>query len=253
MSESRRILIAGNWKMNCSRSEAVQLASAVIASSDYAEKAELLICVPTIHLADVGKLVADSHVKLGAQNAHWQDSGAYTGEVSTNMLLDYQVEYLLVGHSERREMFADDNSRVAKKFAAALKNNIKPILCIGESLEQREQGSTMQVLKEQCQAVIDVVGVAAFSTACVAYEPIWAIGTGLTATPEQAQQVHAELRAYFAKLDQNVANKLQILYGGSMNAANAQELLAQPDIDGGLIGGASLKSEDFIKIYSSAV
>jgi triosephosphate isomerase len=253
MSESRRILIAGNWKMNCSRSEAVQLASAVIASSDYAEKAELLICVPTIHLADVGKLVADSHVKLGAQNAHWQDSGAYTGEVSTNMLLDYQVEYLLVGHSERREMFADDNSRVAKKFAAALKNNIKPILCIGESLEQREQESTMQVLKEQCQAVIDVVGVAAFSTACVAYEPIWAIGTGLTATPEQAQQVHAELRAYFAKLDQNVANKLQILYGGSMNAANAQELLAQPDIDGGLIGGASLKSEDFIKIYSSAV
>jgi len=158
----------------------------------------------------------------------------------------------LVGHSERREMFADNDEVVANKFAAALKNGLKPILCVGESLAQREQGITLEVLKAQCQAVIDAVGIKAFANACVAYEPIWAIGTGLTATPEQAQQVHVELRAFIATQDPQVAQELQILYGGSMNATNAKELLAQPDIDGGLIGGASLKSEDFIKIYSLA-
>lgn len=252
MSHARKILIAGNWKMNCSRSEAIQLASAVIASSNSLDNADLLMCVPAIHLADISKLLANSPILLGAQDAHWQHAGAFTGEISATMLPDYHVNYLLVGHSERREMFADDHKKVAKKFAAALKNEIKPILCIGETLEQRKQGYTLEVLKAQCQAVIDEVGIEAFSHACVAYEPIWAIGTGLTATPEQAQQIHAELRAYFAEIDQNIADGLQILYGGSMNAANAQELLAQPDIDGGLIGGASLKPEEFIKIYSLA-
>lgn len=237
--------------MNCNRADAIQLASAIIASSEESE-AQLLICIPSIHFADISRLSLNTHVLLGAQDGHWKDSGAYTGEVSANMLSDYQVQYMLVGHSERREMFADDNQRVAKKFAAALNHGITPILCVGESLEEREQGVTLDILKQQCQAVIDEVGIQAFAKACLAYEPIWAIGTGKTASPEQAQQVHAELRAFFASQDEAIAQQLQILYGGSMNAANAEALLAQSDIDGGLIGGASLKADDFIKIYSLA-
>lgn len=252
MNKLRRKLIAGNWKMNCSRAEAKQLASALVASAVSSESAQVLICVPNIHLADVGKLVSNSEIMLGAQNAFWQDSGAFTGEISISMLPDYQVDYLLVGHSERREIFVETNIDVAKKFASALKHKIKPILCVGESLIQREEGVTLEVIKSQCQAVIDEVGISGFDSACVAYEPIWAIGTGHTATPEQAQEVHCALRAFFASIDKNIAENLQILYGGSMNATNAEALLAQPDIDGGLIGGASLNADDFIKIYSVA-
>jgi len=255
MSNSRSRFIAGNWKMNCSRSEAIQLANQVVAASggsNSSNNAQLLICVPTIHLADVSRLMVNSSVLLGAQDASWHEKGAYTGEVSINMLADYQVSHLLVGHSERRQMFADDDKKVALKFEAALKNDITPILCIGETLEQREKGTTLTVLQAQCEAVIERVGIKAFAKACVAYEPIWAIGTGRTATPEQAQQVHQALRAWFAERDQQIATNLQILYGGSMNAGNANELLAQPDIDGGLIGGASLKADDFLQIYSAA-
>jgi len=252
MGESRRKLIAGNWKMNCSRAQAIQLASAVVASFRPSSRAQLLVSVPSIHLADVSLLLANSDVLLGAQDAHWLDCGACTGEISVSMLPDYRVDYLLVGHSERRELFGDSDQRVASKFAAAIKQKITPILCIGETLEQRQAGETIDVLKRQCQAVVDAVGIGAFASACVAYEPVWAIGTGQTASPEQAQEVHAELRAYFGKLDTNIAKNLQILYGGSMNATNASALLEQPDIDGGLIGGASLKVEDFMKIYSLA-
>jgi len=252
MSLSRKKLIAGNWKMNTNRSQAIQLASHVVASSVGSDNAQLLICVPSIHLGDISKLVTHSRVVIGAQDGHWQDNGAYTGEISMSMLNDYQVDYVLVGHSERRQMFADDDSRVALKFEAALKYEITPILCIGETLEQREQEKTLEVLFSQCEVVVNKVGIQAFSNAVVAYEPIWAIGTGQTATPEQAQQVHQQLRAWFAKQDEKIATDLQILYGGSMNAGNADELLAQPDIDGGLIGGASLKADDFLKIYSAA-
>jgi len=252
MSSIRKKLIAGNWKMNCNRSEAIQLASHIVASSVGSDNADLLICVPSIHLADVSKLVANSRVKLGAQDGHWQQKGAYTGEISSSVLSDYQVEYLLVGHSERRQMFADDNQRVALKFEAALKSGLTPILCIGETLEQRDQDQTMDILTAQCESVIEQVGVESFANACIAYEPIWAIGTGQTASPEQAQQIHQALRSLIAEKDQTIAAGLQILYGGSMNAGNADELLAQPDIDGGLIGGASLKAEDFLKIYSAA-
>ncbi|WP_444995683.1 triose-phosphate isomerase [Aliikangiella sp. IMCC44359] len=252
MSDSRRRIIAGNWKMNCSRAEAIQLASAIVADSNLNNNVEMLICIPHIHMADISKLLINSKIYLGAQDAHWESSGAFTGEISSSMLADYQVSHLLVGHSERREMFADDDSRVAKKFAAALNYGLKPILCIGESLEQRKQEMTLEVLKSQCQAVVDVVGINAFSQAYVAYEPIWAIGTGQTATPEQAEQVHAEIRAWFAEQSKDIAAQLPILYGGSMNAANAEDLLAQDNIDGGLIGGASLKVEDFLKIYSAA-
>lgn len=252
MSLTRQKLIAGNWKMNSNRSQAIQLASNIIASSDRSESTRLLICVPSIHLADISKLMIHSHLLLGAQNAHWEEQGAYTGEISVSMLNDYQVEFLLVGHSERRQMFAESSKIVALKFEAALKHDITPILCIGETLEQRNQGITLDILIEQCKAVVDLVGIKAFAKACVAYEPIWAIGTGKTASPEQAQQVHQALRAWFAEQDEQIANELQILYGGSMNAENANELLAQPDIDGGLIGGASLKPDDFLNIYSAA-
>ncbi|MCW8878996.1 MAG: triose-phosphate isomerase [Kangiellaceae bacterium] len=252
MTDSRKKLIAGNWKMNCSRAEALQLASAIIADASESADSDILVCVPAIHLADVSKLTQNSHVKLGAQDGHWETNGAFTGEISVSMLGDYQVDYLLVGHSERREMFADSDERVAKKFAAALKNDIKPILCIGESLEQREQGVTLNVLQEQLQAVINAVGIEAFANAAIAYEPIWAIGTGKTATLEQAQDVHSALRSWLANHNAEIAENIQILYGGSMNAGNAGDLLGQSDIDGGLIGGASLKAEDFLKIYSVA-
>lgn len=252
MADVRKKVIAGNWKMNCSRADAIQLASNVIASSESSENADLLVFVPYLHLADLSKLTVNTHVKLGAQDGHWEDKGAFTGEISASMLKDYGVEYMLVGHSERREMFGDDNDKVALKFEAALKNGLQPILCIGESLEEREQEITLEVLQTQTKAVIDRVGIEAFSKAKIAYEPIWAIGTGKTATPEQAQQVHFELRRYIAEFDAKIAEELQILYGGSMNASNADTLLSQPDIDGGLIGGASLKAEDFLKIYSFA-
>jgi len=252
MSRLRKILIAGNWKMNTSRSQAAQLAGKIIAGATGSKTTQLLICVPSIHLADISKLVANSQVMLGAQNAHWKQSGAVTGEISASMLNDYQVDCLLVGHSERREMCNDTDQVVALKFEAALKNGIKPILCIGETLEQRENNQTFDVLRSQCEAVISQVGIDAFSNASVAYEPIWAIGTGKTASPEQAQQVHQSLREWFAEQSNAIAQGLQILYGGSMNAGNAKELLAQPDIDGGLIGGASLNADDFLKIYSAA-
>ncbi len=238
--------------MNTSRSEAHQLASKIIAGAVASKTKQLLICVPSIHLADISQLLTDSPVLLGAQNAHWKQKGAITGEISASILKDYFVDYLLVGHSERREMFNDTDQAVALKFEAALNNNVKPILCIGETLEQRENDDTLNVLKVQCSAVISQVGIEAFSNACVAYEPIWAIGTGKTASPEQAQQVHQCLREWFAEQDRLIAQDLQILYGGSMNAGNAKELLAQPDIDGGLIGGASLNADDFLQIYSAA-
>ena len=252
MENSRTQLIAGNWKMNTSRTEAIQLASQIIASSDASNTAKCLIIVPSIHFADVETLNKNSHVLLGAQNAHWQESGAFTGELSIKMLKDYNVSYLLVGHSERREMFGDTNERVAKKFKAAIDSGITPILCIGETLEQRENDQTLEILFNQCKAVVDLVGIDTFSKACVAYEPIWAIGTGKTASPEQAQETHKALRDWFAEQNAEIASNLQFLYGGSMNGKNAEELLSQSDIDGGLIGGASLKAEEFLKIYSLA-
>ncbi len=252
MNHKRKKLIVGNWKMNCSRTEAIQLASYIVATADSSENTDLLICVPNIHLADIDRLTTHSKVLLGAQDAHWKSKGAFTGEVSISMLGDYQVKYLLVGHSERRQMFADDKEKVALKFEAALKNDITPILCIGETLEQRERNITLDVLIDQCHAVVSKVGIAAFEKACIAYEPIWAIGTGQTATAAQAQEVHSGLRRWFAEQNREISEKLKILYGGSMNTGNAKDLLAQSDIDGGLIGGVSLIGEDFLKIYSTA-
>ncbi len=252
MNHSRKQLIVGNWKMNCSRSEAIRLASHIIATFNPSINSEIMICVPNIHFADISRLKTNSTLLLGAQNIHWHDDGAFTGELSAKMLADYQISYTLVGHSERRQMFDENNQKVALKFEAALRNDMTPILCIGETLEQREKGETISFLISQCEAVVNKVGIKAFANACLAYEPIWAVGTGQTATPEQAQQVHHALRAWFAEQDKQIAEKLQILYGGSMNAGNAKNLLAQADIDGGLIGGASLVADDFLNIYSAA-
>jgi triosephosphate isomerase len=188
----------------------------------------------------------------GAQNLSTEASGAFTGEISTSMLQDFHCKYVIVGHSERRSLYGEDDAVVAKKFAVARAAGLKPILCVGESLDERENGVTEAVVARQLDAVIALEGIAALADGVIAYEPVWAIGTGKTASPEQAQEVHQFIRQRIAEQDAAVAEKVQILYGGSMNAANAAELLTQADIDGGLIGGASLKSEDFLTICRAA-
>jgi len=249
MASVRVPLIAGNWKMNTSKAEALALASQVCVEAESLPQIELLVCPPAIHLALLESVIKKhSRLKLGAQDIHWAESGAFTGELSGAMLKDYGVEYVLVGHSERRELFADTDQRVSKKFAAALNCGIKPILCVGETLEQREQAQTLQVITQQVEAVIKENGIDGLRQAVIAYEPVWAIGTGKTATPEQAQAVHAEIRQLLAGYSAEVAQQIRILYGGSMKPDNAKQLLAQPDIDGGLIGGASLNAESFLQI-----
>jgi triosephosphate isomerase len=200
----------------------------------------------------VATLLDRSAIALGAQDVNDQESGAYTGEVAPNMLTDVGCKYAIVGHSERRTLYGESDGFTASKFAAARKAGLVPILCVGELLEEREQGITEQVVARQLDAVIDLEGIAALADAVIAYEPVWAIGTGKTATPDQAQEVHAFIRGKLAGLDGNVAEKTRILYGGSMNAGNAAELLAMADIDGGLIGGASLKPDDFLAIGKAA-
>jgi triosephosphate isomerase len=195
---------------------------------------------------------AGSKVMVGAQNVSEHESGAYTGEVSPSMLLDCGCKYVIVGHSERRTLYGESSGDVAIKFKSALAAGLRPILCVGETLEERQANNTVTVVDEQLNAVIDEVGIAAFEAAVIAYEPVWAIGTGMTATPEQAQDVHQHIRELLASRDANIAETIQILYGGSMKGENAAGLLAKPDIDGGLIGGASLKAADFLAIAEAA-
>ncbi len=204
------------------------------------------------YLFQCKSLLAATPVKWGTQNISEHTQGAYTGEISVAMLHDFDCEYTLVGHSERREMFAEDDAQVAAKFAQAQAGNITPILCVGESLQQREAGTTVAVISRQIQAVLKVVGIQKFAQAVIAYEPIWAIGTGKTATPQQAQEVHCAIRSLLAENDQSVARNMQILYGGSVKPGNAAEIFAQPDVDGALVGGASLNADDFIQICKAA-
>jgi triosephosphate isomerase len=214
--------------------------------------ADLVLCPPAIFLPKVGGMLAESDVAMGAQNVCDQESGAFTGEISAQMLKQSGCRYAIVGHSERRSLYLESDELVAARFAMALKSGLTPILCVGESLQEREQGITETVVSRQIDAVIELSGISAIASSVIAYEPVWAIGTGKVATPEQAQAVHRFIRAKLARLDQQVAEKVQILYGGSMNPSNAAELLSQPDIDGGLIGGASLKAADFLAIAQSA-
>lgn len=213
---------------------------------------EAVVCVPFPYLAQAQAALAGSSVAWGAQNLSEQSKGAFTGEVSAAMLLDFGCTYVIVGHSERRSLYGESDSLVASKYMAAQAAGLKPILCVGESLEERESGVTEAVVARQLDAVINTAGVGSLANAVVAYEPVWAIGTGKTASPEQAQAVHAFIRNKIAALDAGVADQLVIQYGGSVKAANASELMVQPDIDGGLIGGASLVAEEFVAICRAA-
>jgi len=248
----RDFLVAGNWKMNGSTASNQELVAGIVAGAPQSDSAKLLICPPFPYLAAVAKQISGSRVLLGAQNVSEHESGAFTGEVAPAMLRDIGCEYVIVGHSERRALYGETSFAVAAKFKAALDAGLKPILCVGETLEQREGGGTESVVEVQLGAVIDKVGIAGFKSAVVAYEPVWAIGTGVTASPEQAQDVHRHIRGVMAGHDAEVAESTQILYGGSMKGENAPGLLAMPDIDGGLIGGASLKAGDFLAIAEAA-
>ena len=244
----RRPLVAGNWKMHGSRAKARELALAVAAGSAGAEAAELLVCPPSVHLVDVAQALAGSEVALGAQNVCDRDQGAATGEVSGDMLREIGCRYAIVGHSERRRDYAESDVLVAARVEGALRHGLTPILCLGETLEEREAGATEAVLGRQLSAVLDRVGSDGLGRAVLAYEPVWAIGTGRTASPEQAQQAHAFLRRQLGQ----AAAGVRILYGGSVKASNAADLFAQPDIDGGLVGGASLEAADFLAIAGAA-
>ena len=246
----RQPLIMGNWKMNGSREEGVQLAKA-LADGLNAVNQEVAVCVPFVYLSDIGAALGSSGIALGAQNVADQASGAYTGEVSASMLADIGCKYALVGHSERRSYYGDTNQSVAARFCQALKQNVIPVLCVGETLEERESDKTFQVVDEQLDAVINVAGIEAFADAVIAYEPVWAIGTGKTASDEQAQEVHKYIRQRIAERNPAIADKVQILYGGSVKPDNAKALFAMPDIDGGLVGGASLDAKGFLQICHS--
>ena len=243
-------LIAGNWKMNGSLAANEALVHALRDGVGAAPACDVALAVPAPYLAQVQVLAAGSCLALAAQDVSQHESGAYTGEFSAAMLRDFAVRYVLVGHSERRQYHGETDVHVAVKARRALAAGITPIVCVGETLEEREAGQTEAVVRRQLAAVIHLNG-HCISEVVVAYEPVWAIGTGKTATPEQAQQVHAVLRAQLAAASPHAA-KIRLLYGGSMNAANAAQLLAQPDIDGGLVGGASLKAADFLQIIAAA-
>lgn len=244
----RRKLIAGNWKMNGSLEANASLLQAVLAGLGQSAS-DVAVCVPAVYLAQCRELIGPGPVQLGAQDVSAHATGAFTGEISAPMLREFGVRYAIVGHSERRQYHHESDQLVSLKAKAALASGITPIVCVGETLQQREAGETETVVKRQLAAVIHDNG-HCISEIVVAYEPVWAIGTGRTATPEQAQAVHAVLRAQLLAASEN-AQRIAILYGGSMNAGNAKALLAQPDIDGGLIGGASLKAADFLSVVAA--
>ncbi len=248
----REFLVAGNWKMNGSDDVSAALVSGIVAGVPEGSGFRLLVCPPFPYLASVAGQIAGTQVALGAQNVSEHEVGAFTGETAASMLKDVGCEYVIVGHSERRAMYFESSDQVAAKFQATQSAGMTPILCVGETLEEREAGKTETVIDEQLDAVLSATGIDAFEPAVIAYEPVWAIGTGLTATPEQAQDVHRHIRARLAKHSAAVAKNVQILYGGSMKGENAPGLLSMPDIDGGLIGGASLKVSDFLVIAEAA-
>jgi triosephosphate isomerase len=243
----RKTLVAGNWKLNGSKSSITELLNGILAGISKA-KSDVAVCAPYIYIPLVQEILTGTTVTYGSESISEYDSGAYTGEISGSMLNDFNCAYAIVGHSERRTLFCEKDADTANKFAAARKYGLKPILCVGELLEEREQGITEEVVARQLDAVIELQGVEALADGVIAYEPVWAIGTGMTASPQQAQDVHAFIRGKIATLNADVAEKIQILYGGSVNGGNADELFAMADIDGGLIGGASLKAEDFLAI-----
>lgn len=249
----RKKVIAGNWKMNMTPSQAVTLAREIKDKNLAKKNCDIVICVPAIDIPAVHEVVNHTNIKLGAQNVHFAPSGAFTGELSVDMLKESGVEYVIIGHSERRQYFGETDESVNKRVTAALEGGLKVILCVGELLEEREAGKTLEVVENQTRKALEGVPASALENLIIAYEPVWAIGTGKVATTEQADEVCGIIRGIIADLySKEEAEKFIIQYGGSMNAKNAAELLAMPNIDGGLIGGASLKSADFTVIIDSA-
>ncbi len=245
-TEARRPIVAGNWKMNGNPELLLELQEAL--GTITAGQLDIVICPPSVFLANA----TNKSFALGAQNVSPFASGAYTGEISVEMVKACGADYCIVGHSERRELFGESNQLVAEKVAAVLAQGLTPIFCVGESLEIREQGNLFDFLAQQLNAVIQHIGIEKMANLVIAYEPIWAIGTGKTASPAQAQEVHEFIRSHLANLSTSVAEQTRILYGGSVNAANADSLFSQPDVDGGLVGGASLKTDEFVKICQAA-
>lgn len=248
----REKLVAGNWKMHGSLTSNKALLDALVSQLTGLKGAGCAVCVPFPYLFQAQFTLQNTGISWGAQNVSQHEKGAFTGEVAPAMLLDFGCKYVVVGHSERRALYGEDDATVAAKFMAVQKAGMTPILCVGETLEEREGGITEQVVARQLDAVIGAAGVQALAKSVVAYEPVWAIGTGKTASPEQAQAVHAFIRGKIAALDGSVAANLIIQYGGSVKASNAVELFGMPDIDGGLIGGASLMAEEFVAICKAA-
>jgi len=248
----RQPLVAGNWKMNGSRAAVVELLEGIKAGMSAVKTAEVAVCPPYVFIPEAAVRLAGTSVTWGGQNLSTHASGAYTGEVAASMLTDFGCKYVIVGHSERRTLYGEDDAVVAEKFEVARKAGLVPIFCVGETLEEREGGTTEAVIARQLDAVLERFGANALAAGVIAYEPVWAIGTGRTATSQQAQDVHAFIRARIAGKDSAVANGIRILYGGSMKPDNAAVLMAQTDIDGGLIGGASLKASDFLAICTAA-
>ncbi|MDQ5909142.1 MAG: Triosephosphate isomerase [Pseudomonadota bacterium] len=244
----RRKLVAGNWKMNGSAESIRTLLQGIKDGAAPVAAVELAVFPPFVYLSLVEQQLSGTAISWGTQTLSEHASGAYTGEVAGPMLNDFHCAYVIVGHSERRTLYGETDDVVARKFAAARKVCVKPILCVGETLEERDQGITESVVERQLKAVLDLEGIEAFNDAVIAYEPVWAIGTGRTASPQQAQDVHAFIRAKLTERSSEVAAKTRILYGGSMKPANAKELMAMADIDGGLIGGASLEAKEFLAI-----
>ena len=253
MNKHRKKIIAGNWKMNKGVREAEDLAAGIKLELAECSEVDVVICPPFTALITVGEVIKDTTIKLGAQNMHWESEGAYTGEISASMLRDIYCHYVILGHSERRRDFGEADAIVNRKVKAAIAANLLPIVCVGETLEERQAEKTAEVVRGQTENSLAGLG-ADLSKVIVAYEPVWAIGTGLTATPEQAQEVHALVRDVLKGMsDEDTAQTVRIQYGGSMKPGNAAELLAQPDIDGGLVGGAALDSRSFVEIVRAAV
>ena len=251
---TRKPFVAGNWKMNNTATEAAALAKDITRLLANLKGADVVICPPFTALATVGGIISGTNIGLGAQDMHWEKSGAFTGEVSAAMLRDLYCHYVILGHSERRASFGETDEIVNRKVKAALAANLHPIVCIGETLEQRKVGKTEDIIKNQLQASLKDMDASHCNNLIIAYEPVWAIGTGVTATPQQAQDVHQFIRTIVQhQTDQKTASSIRILYGGSVKPDNAAELFSQPDIDGGLIGGASLAADSFTAIVKAAL
>jgi triosephosphate isomerase len=249
----RRPIIAGNWKMNTTRADGVALATEVAKAAESITKCDLAVCPPAVYVDAVGAAIRGTKLGLGAQNLYHEPSGAFTGEISAAMLVDLGCRYVILGHSERRHVFHETDADINKKVHAALKAGLTPIVCVGELLAERESGSTRQVVEGQCNGSLAGVTAEQMAGLVVAYEPVWAIGTGKVASPEQAEEVHRDLRKWIeSRYNLATAEAVRIQYGGSVKASNAAELLSQPNIDGALVGGASLKAADFLGIVAGA-